>query len=130
MAELGLYDDLLGCLDAADRRWTEHGVIEHRYLTAHPDIYFGQLLPLYGHASQGPMKGLSTSLLLAMALSQLRSEGLLVYRTWRPTGYWKKNSKISYWATPPDPPEEDRLTWAGYAAELGLDPKDWDFQHP
>jgi hypothetical protein len=127
MAELGLYDDLLSCVHESDHRWTEHGVIEHRYLSQFPNVYFNQLLPTWGHASDGSAKGKSTSLLMAQAMGQLRREGLLEYRTWKPTGYWAKNSTISYWAHPPGPPDEARLTWNEYALDLNLDPASWTF---
>jgi hypothetical protein len=64
---------------------------------------------------------------MAQAMGQLRREGLLEYRTWKPTGYWAKNSTISYWAIPPGPPEDARLTWNQYALDLNLDPASWSF---
>ena len=86
-----------------------------------------RLLPTWGHASDGSAKGKSTSLLLAQAMGQLRRERLLEYRTWKPTGYWAKNSTISYWARPPGPEDAQRLTWHQYALGLGLDPDSWNF---
>jgi hypothetical protein len=130
MAEFGLYDDLLSCFDPSDRRWIEHGVIEHRYLLSFPRTYFDYLLPRWGHASDRSATGKSTSLLLAQAMGQLRREGLLEYRTWRPTGFWSKNSTISYWATPPGPDDESRLAWQEYATENGIEPSEWEFHAP
>lgn len=130
MAQLGLYDDLLACFDSNEHLWVEHGVVEHRFLLRSPATYFEVLLPRYGHTSLGPAKSMSTSLRIAMALSQLRHEGLLEYRTWKPTGFWAKNSTISYWAKPPAPPDDSRLTWAAYAESNGFDPRVWDFHSP
>lgn len=130
IAELGLYDDLLACLDPNEPRWVEHGVVEHRYLTTHPRTYFGELLPRWGHTSDRTARGKSTSLVLAQAMGQLRREELLEYRTWKPTGFWAKNSTISYWTRPPAPPDSERLTWHTHATQLGLDPSNWHFSRP
>jgi hypothetical protein len=123
MAELGLYEDLLSCVHSHEG-WTEHGVIEHRFKLMRPKEYV-QLVTQYGHTANGPARGRSASLMLAMAMSQLRQEGLLVYQTWTPTGWWKKNAKISWWAVPPEPDEDDRVSWEHFATSQGLDPGSW-----
>lgn len=126
LAEHGVYDALLECVHPGEG-WAEHGVIEHRYLTANPAVYFRDLLPAYGHVAAGTSaRGQSVSLRLAHALAQLRREGLVVYRQWKPTGWWARSSSISSWALPPDPPDEYRVTWTAYAAANGLDPDVWD----
>jgi hypothetical protein len=131
MSELGLYDDLLACVHDDEGSWAEHGVVEHRYKILRPTVYFGDLIPTYGHTAQKHRSpGRSASLMLAMAMSQLRREGLLEYRTWPPTGFWAKNSTISYWAKPPPPPDSERLTWKAFALDEGLDPMVWDLSLP
>ena len=122
--ELGVYEDLLACLPAG-APWTEHGVIEHRFRLRRPEVY-QHLLRTYGHHAEGTNKGWSTSMFLAGAMGQLQREGLLVTRRAKPTGYWSYLGAVSYRARPPEPDWEERLTWAAFAGELGIDAEGWE----
>lgn len=127
-AELGLYDDLASCVKPGEA-WVEHGVVEHRYRLLRPDVYLGELLPRYGHVAQGP-KRYTVSALIAKALGQLSREGILAWQYARATGFWYYNGSISYWAVPPAPQLEYRLTWAEFAESEGLDPMVWSLAPP
>ncbi len=127
-AELGLYDDLPVCVHAGEP-WVEHGVVEYRYKLLRPEIYFQELLPRYGHAAQGPRR-YSLSALIAKALGQLSGEGILAWQYSRATGFWAYNGSISYWASPPAPSLDARLTWSQFAVREGLDPSVWDLTPP
>jgi hypothetical protein len=127
-AELGLYDDLLQCVQSGDP-WVEHGIVEYRYSRLNPKVYLGELIPRFGHRAQGP-RHFSASALIAKALGQLRNEGLLAWRYDKATGFWDYNGTISYWATVPPPREDDRLTWEDFAGSHGLDPRKWDLSSP
>lgn len=124
MAELGLYDDLLRCLVSGES-WVEHGIVEHRYKEAFPDVYFNELLPRYGHVATHGSKRYTASAFIASALGRLRVEGALVQSRGPATGFWHYNGSVSYWALPPGPGPEDRTTWESFARERGLDPKQW-----
>jgi hypothetical protein len=128
MSELGLYEDLPACLRVGEP-WVEHGVVEHRYKVLRPDVYFGELLPLYGHVAIGPTR-YSTSTFLAQALSHLLREGAVAWQYSRRTGFWTYAQQISYWALPPAPALDHRYMWAEYAADHGLDPMKWDLTDP
>ena len=112
------------CVHAGEP-WVEHGVVEHRYKMMRPEIYFGELLPRYGHVAQGPRR-YSLSALIAKALGQLSREGILAWQYARATGFWAYNGSISYWAMPPAPPTERRLSWSDFATEQGLEQMEWD----
>lgn len=122
-AELGLYDDLLLCIEAGDP-WVEHGIVEYRYRQLRPAIYVHELVARFGHRAQGP-RHFSASALIAKALGQLRNEGLLAWQYAQATGFWDYNGTISYWATVPPPPEDQRLTWEIFAVANHLDPRTW-----
>jgi hypothetical protein len=124
-AELGLYEDLLPCVQDAEP-WVEYGIVEYRYMKAHPDIYFGKLMPLYGHRRDGP-RHFSLSVLIAKALGQLHREGLLALRAGKATGFWDYNGTISYWATVPPPPDADEQPWSAFAETHMLPPREWKF---
>jgi hypothetical protein len=123
-SELGLYEDLLSCVNVGDP-WVEHGVVEYRYWHMRPTTYLRELIPRYGHRADGP-RNFSVSVVIAKALGQLRDEGLLAWRYGAATGYWDYNGKISYWATFPSPPESESHSWVEFATSQGLDPKVWD----
>lgn len=129
MAELGIYDDLLECLRAGEP-WVEHGVVEHRYKLLRPDVYFGELLPRYGHVAIAPTR-YSTSTFLAQGLSHLLREGAVEWQYSSRTGFWSSYAQqISYWALPPSPPFEQRLTWVDYAKSRAINPDVWDLSDP
>lgn len=127
-AELGVYDDLLSCLHPGDP-WVEHGVVEHRYKQLRPDVYFGELIPTYGHVAQGP-KRYTVSVFLARALSQLLHEGAVGWQYAAATGFWSYNTRISFWSLFPTSATENRLTWESYAKDRGIDPVTWDLNDP
>jgi len=83
---LGLYDDLLQCVQSGDP-WVEHGIVEYRYSRLNPKVYLQELIPRFGHRAQGP-RLFSASALIAKALGQLRNEGLLAWRYDKATGFW------------------------------------------
>jgi hypothetical protein len=129
-AELGLYDDLPRCVVPGEP-WVEHGVVEHRYKLLRPDIYFDELLPRYGHvADDWGRKPYTVSAFIAKTLGQLHREGAFAWQEEKATGFWKYNGRISYWAVPPAPPVDQRLTWASFASTQGLDPAVWDIVKP
>ena len=127
-AELGLYDDLPTCV-LDNEPWVEYGIVEFRYMHLRPDIYFRELLPRYGHRAQGPRQ-FSLSAFVAKALGQLSKEGILALQVGPATGFWVYNGTVSYWAQPPGPNIENRMTWNQYATDEGLDPTDWALSPP
>ena len=119
--ELGVYDDLLRCVDQAER--VEYGVVEHRIAVAAPATY-AELLSRYGHASLGPTR-YSTSSFLSHALGQLYREGLLDRTDVPATGYWRYLRLVPAFAQPGISPIITTTTWAAFAAEHDIDPDTW-----
>jgi hypothetical protein len=125
-AELGMPNDLLACLKE-DEQWVEYGVIEYRYSQMSPANY-AELVARYGHTrlhdatTTKQTSPYTASMYIALTLSRLATNGLLCRHTGTSTGYWNYNSTISYWALPPAPAWEQRLTYEDFARSEGLDP--------
>lgn len=64
--------------------------------------------------------GYSTSVHLAHTLSRLSRRTEICLRTGPATGPWKTASTISYWALPPAPPSESRLTYQTFTERYPL----------
>jgi len=127
-ADLGIYEDLLACVPT-EPRWTEHGVVEHRFKLMRPQIY-AELLARYGHHADGSNTTYSVSKFLAGAMTQLDREGLLVTHRAKATGYWSYLSAVSYRSRAPEPEWDARLTWQAFAVDEGLDPMAWELGRP
>lgn len=121
-AEWGVYDDLLHCLEPG-APFVEHGVVEHRYKLAHPDIYLDLMIPRWGHVAQGPRK-YSVTAFLASILGILSREGLVCQRSGPATGFFHYDGTMAYWALPPCPTGR-LITWAEFASSAGIDPLVW-----
>jgi hypothetical protein len=119
--ELGVYDDLLRCVEPGER--VEYGVVEHRFAAVSPDAY-RDLLVRYGHTSLAPTK-YSTSSFLSHALAQLGREGLLVVTSVDATGDGRYLRAVPAFARPETPPDIETTSWAGYASHHGIDPATW-----
>ena len=115
MAELGLATELPAVLKGHVGRWVEYGVVEHDYAAANPED-FARLVDRYGHTAVAAKK-YTTSAFLALALGELSRRGTLLCRFGPATGRWSYNSQVSYWALPPEPTWDERLSWA----DSGLD---------
>ncbi len=123
-AELGLYDDLPGCVPAG-QSWVEHGIVEYLYKKAHPDTY-RELVDRYGHIAKAP-KRFTASVILALTLGRLADEGVVAYRPKLPaTGFWSYNGTVGNWAPLPPPAGDGHTTWSAWAIAQGLDPQEWD----
>lgn len=111
VAELGLRVELTAALREYRDRWVEYGVVEHAYAVANP-ADFAFLVEKYGHTAVG-LKRYTVSVFLAGALGQLaRSGSLLLDYGMKATGRWSYNGPTSWWALPPAPDMEARLSWA------------------
>ena len=119
-------EDVLACIPAGEGLWIDHSVVERRDMRRRPHMHLRFMLRTCEHAKTGAKPSQFTSLRPTMAMSQLRREGLLAYRTWKPTGWWVNNSCISWGAWPTGPPDDRQLSLASYSADVGLDPDDWD----
>jgi hypothetical protein len=120
---LHVYETLSDLFTDPDASYREHGIIEHLFSEADPTAY-RQLITDYGHTSYAPQRH-TASAMIGRALGQLAREGQLIHQRHRGTGYWSYNSDVGYWALHPGPSEEDRLTWATWAAERGINARDW-----
>ena len=123
-AEWDLYDDLPKCLTPGEP-WVEHGVVEFRYKTGFPDVYFEKILPRYGHVGLQGSKRYTASSFIAQALRQLEREGVLARSYRRATGFWAYNHRVSYWSLAPGPTSDDDITWQNFALAKKLDPNEW-----
>jgi hypothetical protein len=118
-AELGLHTDLLSCIRPGEP-WVEYGVVEHRYSEVNPENY-KKLIDRFGH-TRIASKAYTASVYISLTLGRMIKTGEVSWQSGRGTGYWRYNSDISYWALPPEPPTEDRITYEEYATSIGLDP--------
>jgi hypothetical protein len=132
LADLGVYDDLLGCIHPTDT-WLEYGIVEDRYRRFNPTIY-ARLVREFSHSARNAVRGgpdvnpdqsPKVSSRLASALSHLASEGLISKSFSPATGYWDYNGTISHWG--PIPPRDAGVitTWVEYATAKGLNPNEW-----
>lgn len=107
--ELGLGVDLPRILADFRGRWVEYGVVEEAYAAAHPEN-FALLVQKYGHTTLEKTT-YSASTFLARTLGNIGRGGAIAF-WWGPaTGRWAYNSNISWWALPPAPPKDSRLSW-------------------
>ena len=132
LADLGVYEDLLACIEPGDG-WLEYGVVEDRYRRRAPTVY-ASLVSSYSHSAQNeahggqiknPPQRRTVSSRLAQALGQLATEGLIAKGWQKSTGYWSYNGTTSFWAPIPAPAEGNATTWEAYATANGLDPRRW-----
>jgi hypothetical protein len=120
-AELGVYDDLVTCINAQEL--VEYGIVEYRYAHLNRAAYL-ELVRRFGHRSLGAKK-FTASAFLARALGQLSTEGLTVSRWAKATGYWDYNGKVSAWARPETSDSIPVTSWSDFAISKGFDPIAW-----
>ena len=118
--ELGVYDDLLACVDDG---LAEYGVIEYRFATRAPETY-AELIRRYSHGALGP-KRYTTSSFLGGALGQLWREEAIDGRWVPATAYWSYNTQVGGYATAPVHDDTPVLSWEQFATSLGIDPQTW-----
>jgi len=99
--ELGLGVELPVLLNRYPGKWVEYGVLEAAYADAHPQD-FAMLVGRYGHTAVAA-KRYTVSSFLGGTLGRLSMRGDLLFRWGKPTGSWRYNSGISWWALPPAP---------------------------
>ena len=119
-AELGLHLELPAAVATYGGRWVDYGLVERAYAQAHPND-FRRLLALYGHTHLAPSQ-YTASAYLARTLGELSRLGTVLFHPGRGTGRWSYNSDISYWAIPPEPDWDNRLTWHEAGAEIDYVP--------
>lgn len=121
--ELGIYDALLAAVGPAGGTFCEYGTIEHRLAAANPALY-AELVHRYGH-TQLEKRRYTVSSLLGGALERLSTEGAVVHADGPATGRWNYLHRVSHWATPPADNTKQQLSWAQYATDQNIDPRDW-----
>lgn len=118
--ELGLGTELPALLNEHTGKWVEYGVVEAAYADAHPDE-FAMLVARYGHTAVAPMT-YTVSSFLSGTLGRLSKRGDVLL-SWRgPTGRWKYNSGISWWALPPAPPADAEVSWESLGRSMDYVP--------
>jgi hypothetical protein len=132
LADLGVYDDLLTCIQSDDG-WLEYGVVEDRFRRCAPETY-ARLVREFSHSARNAIRGgpdvnpdarPKTSSRLASALSYLAGDGVIA-KSFKPaTGYWRYNTVISHWGPLPAPSDADVLTWEEYATANNLESGVW-----
>ncbi len=115
-AALGLHVELPAALSSYPGQWVEYGLVERAYAQAHPED-FRKLVRRHGHTHLAPSQ-YTASAYLARTLGELSRRGNVLFRPGRGTGRWSYNSDISYWALPPEPNWDDRLSWEQAAVEV------------
>ncbi|MDP1792581.1 MAG: hypothetical protein Q8K63_00480 [Acidimicrobiales bacterium] len=134
LAELGVRDVLQYCVRKGDP-WLEFGIVEDRFRLEDPALY-KKLIGLFSHSRRSAVRGgpettkspTTLSTVLAGELRRMAKDGLIAQAPERDeaTGYWHFDGTVSYWGPNPSPESDDALTWAEYAAGVGLDPTTWE----
>jgi hypothetical protein len=113
--ELDLYSDFRRCFEE-EGLWLEYGVLEDRFSRINPEN-FEVLRGIYGSVIlDGARKYSMSSYITRHVLAKLEEWGELVYREGPATGEWAYNSRISYWALVPAPPNNRTLTYQRYSS--------------
>ena len=107
--ELGLGVEIPAVLKQFDGKWVEYGVFEQAYAVSHPKDW-DFLIARYGHTSIAA-KRYTVSAFLAATLGNLQRAGVVEFSSGPATGRWAYNGTISWWALPPRPDWESRLSW-------------------
>jgi hypothetical protein len=109
-AELSLDFELPKAVASYDGRWVEYGLVERAYALAQPED-FRRLVERFGHTHREDSGRYSVSAYLARTLGDLSRVGSVLFHQGSGTGRWSYNSGISYWAVPPEPDWDSRLSW-------------------
>lgn len=120
-AELGLYEDLPGCLRVGE--WAETGVVEHRYGAAHPREY-AEMVGRWGHVCQG-RRQYSVTTFIGSTLGALSRSSGVASKKGPGTGFFSYNAGLRYWTLKPVPPDAVDVSWAAFARTIGCHPDDW-----
>jgi hypothetical protein len=82
------------------------------------------LVDRWGHREDGEQRRYTASAYIGSVLAMLRRRDKLVSLPGGGpgTGYWSYNSPSSYWARPPGPSPNHRLTFIEWARQQGRDP--------
>jgi len=90
--------------------WVEYGILERAYALANAaDWAF--LIQRYSHTAIAAKRYTATAFLVC-ALGRLWRRGALCCRGGRSTGRWVYCRDVSWWALPPEPEWENRLSFA------------------
>jgi hypothetical protein len=108
-AELGLDVEIPAVLARFPQQWVEYGVFEHEYAVSHPKDW-SFLMDRYGHTAI-VAKRYTVSAFLAATLGNLQRQAAVVLHMGPATGRWAYNGRISWWALPPGPDWDSRLSW-------------------
>lgn len=109
-ADLGLAQYIPEALAPFQGTWIEYGVLEHAYAVRHPEDW-AFLIERYGHTSI-ESRPYTASAFLGGALGHLARGGYIVNHSGPATGRWAYNGITNWWALPPGPDWESRLSWA------------------
>lgn len=108
-ADLGLSQHIPEVLASYEGTWIEYGVLERAYAVSHPDDWTF-LVERYGHTAIGA-KRYTASAFLGGALGHLERGGYVAVHSGPATGRWTYNRLTGWWALPPGPGWESRLSW-------------------
>src|SRR3954454_7507426 len=118
--ELGLGVEIPAVLKQFDGTWVEYGVFEQAYAVSHPKEW-NFLIERYGHTAIAP-KQYTVSAFLAATLGNLQRAGAIEFHSGPATGRWAYNGTISWWALPPGPDWDSRLSWADSGSKVDYVP--------
>ncbi|MFC5063668.1 hypothetical protein [Actinomycetospora atypica] len=111
-----LLEPLFLCVHEGDP-FVEYGVVEYRLRTDFPALFHTHVAER-GHSISGHPAPTASSVRFAATLGRLADRGDLL-KTWGPaTGAWRRNDRVTYWATPSTPPTP-RLSWAEFCESIG-----------
>lgn len=119
-AQFNLAIELTRALADFRGRWVEAGVLEWAYAKRCPEN-FAILVGMYGHTAI-EAKTYTVTSFMGRLLGDMSRLGQVTWHQGPATGRWSYNSEISYWALPPAPAWEDRLTWTEFGAAMDYVP--------
>jgi len=108
-ADLGLEVSLPNALKQFSGRWVEYGVLEHAWALENPAEWMF-LLERYSHTAVAA-KRYTVSAFLGGVLGRLWRRGTVAGVMGPATGRWAYNRRCGYYALPPGPDSDIRLTW-------------------
>lgn len=114
--DLNLGIELPAVLSTFIGKWVEYGVVEQAYAKANPED-FALLVRRFGHKAI-KSKPYTVSAFLAKTLGDLSRHGSVLYHDGPATGRWSYNSRISWWALPPEPEWSDELSWSALGGSV------------
>ena len=116
---------LLAALGTLPSRWYEYGIIEYVYATEAERDDFSRMVFQLGHkhlGASGPQGDPTASKMLSSHAWSHLPDTQVLHQSSDASGEWKAwDNSISFWAIPPAPSWEERLSWADWIAGNGHD---------